>query len=180
MVLPYHHRLWPQVYDVLVVVLRLTEGVVAVDVLHVGVGCGAGHIVLVAVAVHGRVTLGVVEELVAVVNLYIVVVVVSRAVVAEVIGRRVGGGQLVSLRSGTKTLFDSRQVIGEERLFILQTVGRAQTVIADILIHARRLVVVKCVDDGLRRGHTAPDGGIDIDDGEAGRQTVLELFAAIA
>ena len=179
MVLPYHHVLRLEVYDILVVVFSLAEGIVTVDVLHVRISSGACHVILAAVAVHRRVALRVVEELVTVVDLNVCIVISRRAVVTEVVGRRVGGGLLVSPRRGAEALLYGRQIVGEERLLVEQVVGGAQTVITHILIHARGLVVVKSVDDRLCRGHTPPDGGVYIDHREACRQPVLEALATV-
>ena len=82
-------------YQILVVVLSLTEGIVLVDVLDIGVdGCRRG-IRLGVVGIHGRVAFGVVVVLVTVVDFHISLVIVCPAVIVEVIGRRVGIGQQV-------------------------------------------------------------------------------------
>ena len=103
-VLAYNHAVRPEVYDILVVVFRFTERVVSVDVFYVGVGRSRGHVFFVTVAVNGRVTLGIVEKLVAVVDFDIIIVVERRAIVAEIVARGVGGGHQVGLRLSPKAV----------------------------------------------------------------------------
>ena len=180
MVLSDDHAFRTEVNLVLVVVLGLAQRVVLVDVLHVGIGAGAGHVFLVAVLVHRRVALGVVVFLVSVVDLHVVVVVLRAAEVHEVVARRILRGLLVGLAGPSETLRHLVQVPTEETLLVVQSVGGAQTVVSDVLIHAALGIVIEGVDDGLRRRHTSPNGGVHIDHRGARRQPVLETLPSVA
>ena len=180
MVLAYHHPLRTQVDNVLVVVFGLREGVVAVYVLHIGVERPRGAVALLAVAVHRRVALWVVEVFVAVVDLHILFVVIGAAEIAVVVARRIGHRSLV----GTAPLAVARgyalQVFRKECLLVVQPVCRAQSVVAHILILASRLVVVECVHHRLQFRHPSPYGGVDIHHRRARRQAVLKALPPVA
>ena len=96
-ILSNHHLVWPEINNILVIVLSLTEGIVLIDIFNIGVGTGAGHILLIGIIVHGRVAFRVIVEFIAVVNLYVIVVVIRTAEITEIVARRVFRSLLVSL-----------------------------------------------------------------------------------
>ena len=76
--------------DILIIIFAFAEGVILVDVLHIGISRCSSRIAFRTVSIDVGVAFGIVVILVSLNNLQVLLVIITTAVVVEIVTRRVG------------------------------------------------------------------------------------------